>query len=310
MNIFVALYTIREQDNPKSLYGVGLVATDKNGGVSFELNVTKMVGDNIENILLREILNEDIKSRISEKYEQIKIIKERITQQFKDFFYLIKDYSFISKTSEHFADCYNEKVKHDVAIGNKLYSEIYMLLNYELICKKIAKAERCVTRNDLHHYIADCIVEKAENVIPKYIFAFREQKGKYELALEGNSGEVRGRDFVLIYNSEDFKLYTKKYKGEELYIIPIRQRITRRYTYSILDYGYSYHHYTSEEPRFSKDEKSGFLLVARKTEKNLEYIEKIMQKYITKIKITKRKKYSYETAYEDSNVIIYIVSEE
>ena len=119
MNFIFALYTLREQKQTKISYGVTLVANANNGKLDFDVDVTKVFDNKILHILFHEILDDEIKGKISQRIEQFNKIKNAINDTYKGFFNLISEYPFLSKNSTHFSDCYNEANKINVESGNK-----------------------------------------------------------------------------------------------------------------------------------------------------------------------------------------------
>ena len=309
MNVIVALYYLREQKQAKVSYGVTLVANVNNGTLDFSIDVTKVYNDEILHILLHEILEDEIKEKISQRIEQFNKIKNAITETYKNFFNLISEYPFLSKNSKHFSDCYNEANKTNVEIGNKKYSEIYMLLNYELICKKLNLNNGYIARKNIEEYIIDYIFKECNEVIPKYVFTFMRDGQKRELILKGNYDRCRGKCIAVIYDFNDFKFLNKKYKGEQLYVIPIRERILEYTGTSIWDWGYSYFNYTSVDLRFDNESKSkkGALIIARKNVRNINKIDKLISKFANKKSFWEYYFSNLEKGYEDSNIVIYIV---
>lgn len=309
MNVIVALYTLREQKQAKVSYGVTLVANINNGKLDFDIDVTKVYGDEVLHILLHEILEEEVKGKISQRIEQFNKIKNAITDTYKNFFNFISEYPFISKNSMLFNDCYNEANKTNVEIGNKKYSEIYMLLNYELICQKLNGVNGNITRKNIEEYIVDYVYNECNQVIPKYVFTFMRDREKRHIILKGNYYDYRGKCLVAIYDKDDLKFLSTKYKKENLYIIPIRERIIEYTGTCIWDFGYSYFNYASEEERFSRSSasKKGCLIIIKKNEKNINNIDKIVSKFIKKQNFMKFYYFNSEIGYEDSNIVIYIV---
>ena len=309
MNVIVALYTLREQKQTKISYGVTLVANANNGKLDFDVDVTKVFDNKILHILLHEILDDEIKGKISQRIEQFNKIKNAINDTYKGFFNLISEYPFLSKNSTHFSDCYNEANKINVEIGNKKYSEIYMLLNYDLVCKKLNLNNGYVTRKNIEEYIKDYIFKECNEVVPKYVFTFMRENDKRELIFKGNYDRFHDKCLAVIYDFNDFKFLNKKYKGEQLYVIPIRERILEYTGSSIWDWGYSYFNYTSVDSKFDKEYKSkeGALIIVRKNSKNINKIDKIMSKYINRERFKHFYSLTLEKGYEDSNIVMYIV---
>lgn len=309
MNVIVALYTLREQKQSKVSYGVSLVANVNNGKLDFDIDVTKVYNDEILHILLHEILEEEIKGKIAQRVEQFNKIKNAINDTYKGFFNLISEYPFLSKNSTHFSDCYNESNKTNVEIGNKKYSEVYMLLNYELICKKFNLNTGYVTRKNIEEYIIDYVFKECNEVIPKYVFTFMKEKNKRELVFKGNYDRFHNKCIAVIYDFSDFKFLNKKYSGEQLYVIPIRERILEYTGSSIWDFGYNYFNYTSLDSRFDREERSkkGALIIAKKNAKNINKIDKIISKLVNRKSFWQYYTLDLEKGYEDSNIVIYIV---
>ncbi|MBO5476499.1 MAG: hypothetical protein J6A15_01940 [Clostridia bacterium] len=309
MNVIVALYTLREQKHANVSYGVTLVANINNGKLEFNVEVTKVCGDDILHILLHEILEEEIKDKISQRIEQFNKIKNAINDTYKNFFNLISEYPFISKNSTLFSDCYNEANKINVEIGNKKYSEIYMLLNYDLVCKKLNLNNGYVTRKNIEEYIKDYIFKECNEVVPKYVFTFMRENDKRELIFKGNYDRFHDKCLAVIYDYNDFKFLNKKYKGEQLYVIPIRERILEFTGTSIWDYGYNYFNYTSQYSRFCRESRSkkGALIIVRKNVKNINKIDEFVSKLVDRKSFWQYCILDLEKGYEDSNIVIYVV---
>lgn len=309
MNVIVALYSLREQEQTKISYGIGLVANYNNEKLSFDIDITKVHNDNVFHIPLYEILNKNIREKIYEKSVQFQKIREAINENYKYFFAVIKDYPLVSKNSLFLEDCYETAVKKDLKIDEKQYSEIYMLLNYEKIYNKFQGKNGYVTKEDVQNYLINYITEKCMQVIPKYLFVFIKDEKQRQLIFRGNYDRFYEKCIAAIYNFEDFQFLSKKFMKQNMYVIPIRERIIRYTGASIIDWGYDYFNYTSIEDRFSKEKKSkqGYLLILKKDEIDVENIDKFVSRYITFERVFHLRSYNYEKAYEDSNIVIYVI---
>lgn len=309
MHVIISLYTLRDDAQGKSLYGLVLKAVDEGDKLKYITEVSKIVNTEPYKISLDEINDLLIKKKISERFEQFNILKSKMINQYKSFLELIKDYPILSKNSIHFQDCYKEGEKKGVIIGDNSYTEKFLMLNYELLCKKFKGEYGWITKENLDNYLINYFFEECHGIIPKYCFKVVNIDKKREIIIAGNYDRYHNKCIAIIYNFEDFNFITTKYKKQKLYLIPIRERITRYTGTSIFDWGYDYFNYAATKSRFCKEEdsKKGCLVIIEKDDENVDKIEKIIAKYVQKAKVKRFESLDLEKGYEDGNVVIYVV---
>lgn len=300
MEGFILLvYIISPSKRPDEQYAVYVKVSEQNGELVKYYTVLSKKKNMCYVIDFENIKDKDLASEIDKKINEYLNAKHydkimKLLDQIKNIHLL--------NISSLFADLYTLRGVKTININNKEYQENCIYFDYEKLMESLNIPKLIeVTPIIMKYKLKVAIANKFNNLLPASAFGFciiSEVYNIKDIIIFSHYRDCDKKIIAKINDVNDINL-EKIYSGKlDIYLQPINEKVTDYFGTTLLNSGYEYYYYLSNQSQVKKDE-------VDKSKKYIMFVDKKDRKYSIKkiLKICKHKiKKKYKNCYVDFEV--------